>query len=56
MKQMVTMFIGAESVIVSGNGEYIFRPAVILLIPESAKPSEEDSEPTKETIETVSIT
>ena len=50
MKQMVTMIIGAESVIVSGNGEYIFRPAVKLRIPESAKPSEEYSEPTEETM------
>ena len=31
-------FIGAESVMVTGNGEYIFRPVVKLLIPQSSKP------------------
>jgi len=34
---------GAQSV-QTGNGEYIFRPVVKLLIPESAKPSDEEEE------------
>jgi hypothetical protein len=39
---------GAQSV-QTGNGEYIFRPVVKLLIPESAKPSDEDAEDNGET-------
>ncbi len=37
-------FIGAESVIVTGNGEYIFKPVIKLLIPESAKPGDEEED------------
>jgi hypothetical protein len=50
-------FIGAESVTVTGNGEYIFKPVIKLLIPESAKPSEEENTQTPEgTTETLPTT
>ncbi|UCE97795.1 MAG: DUF4382 domain-containing protein [Dehalococcoidia bacterium] len=39
---------GAQSV-QAGNGEYIFRPVVKLLIPDSAKPGEEENGETTET-------
>jgi hypothetical protein len=42
-------FIGAESVNLTGNGEYIFKPVIKLLIPESAKPGEEVDDETTET-------
>lgn len=45
-------FIGAESVNVTGNGEYIFKPVIRLLIPESAKPGEEENSETTETLST----
>jgi hypothetical protein len=37
-------FIGARSVIVTGNGEYIFKPVIKLLIPKSAKPGNGEEE------------
>ena len=37
-------FIGAQSVNVTGTGEYIFKPVIKLLIPESAKPGNGESE------------
>ena len=39
-------FIGAESVIVTGNGEYIFRPVVKLLIPQPSQPDYGETETT----------
>lgn len=42
---------GAQSV-QTDNGEYIFRPVVKLLIPESAKPSEEEENGETETVPT----
>ena len=37
-------FIGAQSVHVTGNGQYIFKPVIKLLIPKSAKPGNGESE------------
>jgi hypothetical protein len=37
-------FIGAQSVHVTGNGQYIFKPVIKLDIPESAKPGNGESE------------
>jgi len=37
-------FIGAESILVTGNGEYIFSPVVKLLIPQEPEPSNEETE------------
>ena len=42
---------GAQSV-QTGNGEYIFRPVVKLLIPESAKPSDDEDNGETETVPT----
>jgi hypothetical protein len=38
----ITVDINGAKSVQTGNGEYIFRPVVKLLIPESAKPSEEE--------------
>jgi hypothetical protein len=45
-------FIGAESVIVTGNGEYIFKPVIKLLIPKSAKPGNGKEETLSAALET----
>lgn len=45
-------FIGAESVIVTGNGEYIFKPVIKLLIPKSAKPGNGEEETLSAALET----
>jgi hypothetical protein len=42
-------FIGAESVNITGDGKYIFKPVIKLIIPESAKPSEEGNDEATET-------
>ena len=38
--QVTLDFIGAESIIETGDGEYIFKPVIKLIIPESAKPGD----------------
>ena len=43
----ITVDINGAKSVDTGNGEYIFRPVVKLLIPESAKPSEEGDETTE---------
>jgi len=49
----VTVDINGAKSVQTGNGEYIFRPVVQLMIPESAKPvEEENNETTEETTET----
>ena len=45
----VTVDINGAQSVQTGNGEYIFRPVVKLLIPDSAKPSEEDEGDNSET-------
>jgi len=45
-------FIGARSVIVTGNGEYIFKPVIKLLIPKSAKPGNGEEETLSAALET----
>jgi hypothetical protein len=40
----ITVDINGAKSVQTGNGEYIFRPVVKLLIPESAKPSDEEEE------------
>lgn len=43
----ITVDINGAKSVETGNGEYIFRPVVKLLIPESAKPSEEEGDSTE---------
>ena len=43
----ITVDINGAKSVETGNGEYIFRPVVKLLIPESAKPSEEEGHSTE---------
>lgn len=45
-------FIGAESVNVTGKGEYIFKPVIKLLIPKSAKPGNGEKETLSAALET----
>ena len=40
----ITVDINGAKSVQTGNGEYIFSPVVKLLIPKSAKPSDEDEE------------